>query len=107
VTKSHLAKVPPEYERRATVRNAERFVTPELKLQEAGILSAEDRADELEYDLFVELRRLVAAESDRLQTAAHVLAELDATAALAEVAARYDYVRPTVDDSAEIEIRQG
>jgi DNA mismatch repair protein MutS len=107
VTKSHLAKVPPEYERRATVRNAERFVTPELKLQEAGILSAEDRADELEYDLFVELRRLVAAESDRLQTAAHVLAELDATAALAEVAARYDYVRPTVDGSAEIEIRQG
>ena len=107
VTKSHLGKVPPEYERRATVRSAERFVTPELKLKEAEILSAEDRADELEYDLFVELRRRVADDSDRLQTAARVLAELDATAALAEVAARHGYVRPTVDDSDSIVICQG
>jgi len=107
VTKSHLAKVPSEYERRATVRNAERFVTPELRLREAAILSAEDRADELEYELFVELRRQVAAESDRLQTAARVLAELDATTALAEVAARHDYVRPVVDEGDVIEIREG
>lgn len=107
VTRSYLDKVPPEYERRATVRHAERFVTPELKLKEAEILSAEDRADELEYDLFVELRRQVAAESDRLQTAARVLAELDATAALAEIAARHGYVRPTLDNSAVLEIREG
>jgi DNA mismatch repair protein MutS len=107
VTKSHLDKVPSEYERRATVRNAERFVTPELRLREATILSAEDRADELEYELFVELRRQVAAESDRLQTAARVLAELDATAALAEVAARHNYVRPVVDEGDVIEIREG
>jgi len=107
VTKSHLGKVPPEYERRATVRHAERFVTPELKLQEAEILSAEDRADELEYDLFVALRRQVAAESERLQIAARVLAELDATSALAEIAARHGYVRPIVDNGDIIEIRQG
>ncbi len=107
VTKSHLDKVPPAYERRATVRNAERFVTPELKLREAEILSAEDRADELEYDLFVELRRQVAAESDRLQTAARVLAELDATVALAEVAARHGYVRPVVDESDVVDVREG
>jgi DNA mismatch repair protein MutS len=107
VTKSHLAKVPAEYERWATVRNAERFVTPELKLREAEILSAEDRAADLEYDLFVDLRRRVAAESDRLLSAARVLAELDALAALAEVAARYGYVRPEVDGGDEIEICEG
>jgi DNA mismatch repair protein MutS len=107
VTKSHLGKVPPEYERRATVRNAERFVTPELKTREAEILAAEDRADDLEYDLFVELRRLVAAESDRLLAAARVLAELDTLAALAEAAARYGYVRPKVDEGPGIEIHEG
>jgi DNA mismatch repair protein MutS len=107
VTKSHLGKIPPEYERRATVRSAERFVTPELKAREAEILAAEDRADDLEYDLFVELRRRVAAESDRLLAAARVLAELDTLAALAEVAARYDYVRPEVDSGTMIDIREG
>jgi len=107
VTKSHLSKVPPEYERRATVRHAERFVTAELKLWESDILSAEDQADELEYDLFVALRQQVAAESERLQTAARVLAELDATAALAEVAARQGYVRPVVDASDVIEVCEG
>jgi DNA mismatch repair protein MutS len=94
-------------ERRATVRSAERFVTPEIKAQEAEILAAEDRADNLEYDLFVDLRCLVAAESDRLLSAARVLAELDALATLAEVAARCGYIRPQVDDGDEIDIREG
>jgi DNA mismatch repair protein MutS len=107
VTKSHLSKVPPDYERRATVRSAERFVTPGLKAREAEILSAEDRADDLEYDLFVDLRRQIAAESDRLLAAARVLAELDAIAALAEVAARYGYVRPHVDEEDVIDIHEG
>jgi DNA mismatch repair protein MutS len=107
VTKSHLGKVPPEYERRATVRSAERFVTPQLKAREAEILAGEDRADDLEYDLFVELRREVGAESDRLLAAARVLAELDVLAALAEVAARYGYVRPHVDDEDVIDIHEG
>ena len=107
VTKSHLAKVPASYERRATVRSAERFVTPELKAREAEILAAEDRADDLEYDLFLKLRQQVAAESDRLLAAARVLAELDGLASLAEVAARYGYVRPEVDGSDLLDIREG
>ena len=107
VTKSHLGKVPPEYERRATVRSAERFVTPELKAREADILAAEDRACDLEYDLFVELRRRVAVESDRLLAAARVLAELDALAGLAEVAACYGYVRPEVNEDETIDICEG
>lgn len=107
VTKSHLRKVPADYERRATVRGAERFVTAGLKAREAEILAAEDRADDLEYELFVDLRRRVAAEADRLLAAARVLAELDTLAALAEVAARHGYTRPQVDDGDVIDIREG
>ncbi len=107
VTKSHLSKIPPEYERRATVSNAERFITPELKARQVEILTAADRANDLEYDLFVDLRCRVAAQSDRLLAAARVLAQLDALAALAEVAARYGYVRPEIDDSDLIDIRDG
>ena len=104
-SKAHL--VPPEYERKATITHAERFTTPELKAREAEILAAEDRANELEYELFVELRRQVAAHIDRLQRAARVLAELDVLTTLAEVAARHGYTRPVVDDSTVIEIREG
>lgn len=107
VTKSHLGKVPPEYERRATVRSAERFVTPELRAREAEILTAEDRADDLEYDLFVQLRCQIAGQSDRLLAAARILAQLDVLACLAEVAARSDYVYPQVDDGEDIDIREG
>lgn len=107
VTRSHLHKVPADYERRATVRGAERFVTAGLKACEAEILAAEDRANDLEYELFVALRRRVAAEADRLLAAARVLAELDTLAALAEVAARYGYTRPQVDDGDVIDIREG
>jgi DNA mismatch repair protein MutS len=107
VPRSKSDQVPPEYERRATVTHAERFITPELQVREAEILSAEDRANELEYELFVELRRQVAAHTDRLQRAARVLAELDVLAALAEAAACYGYTRPVVDAAAAIEIEEG
>ena len=104
-SKAHL--VPPEYERKATITHAERFTTPELKAREAEIVAAEDRANELEYELFVELRHQVAAHIDRLQQAARVLAELDVLTTLAEVAARHGYTRPLVDNSTVIEIREG
>ncbi len=107
VTRSHLSKVPPEYERRATITHAERFITPALKEREAEILAAEERAKELEYDLFVQVRRRVAAHADRLTQVARRLAELDALASLAEAAARYGYVRPTVDERTRIEVREG
>ena len=107
VTRSHLSKVPPEYERRATITHAERFITPALKEREAEILAAEERAKELEYDLFVQVRRRVAAHADRLTQVARRLAELDALASLAEAAARYGYIRPTVDGGTRIEVREG
>jgi DNA mismatch repair protein MutS len=107
VTKSNLDRVPPEYERRATVRNAERFITPELKSHEIEIVAAEDRIVELEYELFSEVRQRIAAESTHLTRAAHALAELDVLASLAEVAALRGYVRPTLDRGSTIDIRGG
>ena len=107
VTKSHLARVPETYERRATVRNAERFVTPELKQHEAEIVQAQDRIVELEYELFAEVRGRIARQSAGLARAAQILAELDVLAALAEVAAIQGFVRPTVDRGDAIVIREG
>ena len=66
VTNPHRDKVPPEYHRRQTVKNAERYVTPELKEYEEKVLTADERAKQLEYDLFLELRDATAAESRRL-----------------------------------------
>ncbi len=109
ITKSKLKQIslPDEYERRATVTHAERFITPELRQQEATILSAEDRAKEVEYELFVALRRQVAGHAATLSQVARALAELDTLIALAETAAVRGYVKPTVSADARIDIRQG
>jgi DNA mismatch repair protein MutS len=107
VPRSAAHLIPKDYERRATITHAERYVTPELKAQEANILAAEDRVKDLEYDLFVQVRSMVAGHSARLQRAARILAQLDALGALAEAAARHGYTKPTVDDGDEIVIREG
>ena len=99
--------IPKEYERRATISHAERYVTPELKAQEAQILAAEDRVKDLEYDLFVQVRRQVARHADRLLTAARILAQVDALCSFAQAAARMNYCKPHVDDGDTIEIREG
>ena len=99
--------IPKEYERRATISHAERYVTKELKAKEANILATQDRVQELEYELFVQIRREVASHAARLQAAARILAQLDALGSLAQAAANYNYVQPLVDDGDTIEIRQG
>ncbi|MBI4788600.1 MAG: DNA mismatch repair protein MutS [Chloroflexi bacterium] len=99
--------IPKHYERRATITHAERYVTPELKAQEQHILATQDRVKDLEYELFAQVRREVANHSTRLQTAARILAQLDALAALAHAAARYNYCKPNVDDGDQVVIREG
>jgi len=99
VTRAHRDKVPADYERRQTLTTAERFVTPALKAREGEILGAEEKLRALEHEIFVGLREVVAASVPALQAAATALAEFDATAALAEVASRYGWTRPRVDDS--------
>ncbi|MCL6580859.1 MAG: DNA mismatch repair protein MutS [Firmicutes bacterium] len=107
VTRPNLAAVPPEYERRQTLANAERFVTPGLKAKEALILGAEERLQTLEYEIFCEVRGRVASQAARLQTTARALAELDALLSLAEAGSRYGYCRPEVVEEPGLDIRGG
>ena len=101
VTNPNLDQVPDDYTRRQTLKNAERFYTPELKEREDEIFGAAERADSLEYDLFCEVRETVAAETDRIQALATVIAELDALCSLATAAAENDYVRPNVQAASD------
>ncbi|GGM69008.1 DNA mismatch repair protein MutS [Halarchaeum rubridurum] len=104
VTNPNLDSVPENYERRQTLKNSERFVTPELKEREEEILNASARADDRELDLFREVRREVGEAAERVQRVADALAALDALCSLAAVAAQYDYCRPEVGaDGFEIE----
>ncbi|WP_436927375.1 DNA mismatch repair protein MutS [Halosimplex amylolyticum] len=104
VTDPNLDSVPDDYTRRQTLKNAERFVTPELKEREDEIIRAEGRADDLEYELFCEVRRDVAEESERVQALADRLARLDVFVSFASVAAKFDYSRPEVGaDGFEVE----
>ena len=107
VTHVHGEKVPPDYVRKQTLKNAERYITPDLKEYETRVLTAEERARELEYNLFVQVRQSVAEHTARLQETAQLLAELDALASLADAAAEYRYVRPEMTEGQEIEIRDG
>jgi DNA mismatch repair protein MutS len=96
VTDANLDRVPDDYERRQTLKNAERYYTPALKEREDEIFRAEQRADDLEYELFREVRSRVADESERVQALADALAELDVLVSFATVAAEHDYTRPAV-----------
>jgi DNA mismatch repair protein MutS len=98
VTRSNLAQVPAEYERRQTLTGAERFVTPELKEYEAKVLGAEERIAVREAELLDALRRRVGEGVARVQRTAAVLARLDVWAGLADVAQRERYIRPEVTD---------
>lgn len=104
VTKAQRHAVPPDYERRQTLANAERYVTPELKEYEARVLGAEERIAERERELFDELCARIAAAIGRIQRTARVLAELDAFASLAEVAVRNRYTRPEISDDFSLEL---
>ncbi|MEX1222963.1 MAG: DNA mismatch repair protein MutS [Pirellulales bacterium] len=107
VTQAHRDRVPEHFIRKQTLKNAERYVTPELKEYEEKVVSAEERAKELEYTLFCELREAVAAEARQLRVTADCLAQIDVLAALAKLARQRNYVRPTVTDEAVLDIAAG
>ncbi|WP_128903768.1 DNA mismatch repair protein MutS [Halorubrum amylolyticum] len=110
VTDANLDRVPDDYRRRQTLKNSERYYTPELKEREEEIVGAAERADALEYELFVDVRERVAGETERIQGLADAIAELDALRSLASVAVEGDYVRPEIrdeSDAAGIEIEGG
>jgi DNA mismatch repair protein MutS len=107
VSKGNVSRVPDDYERRQTLANAERYTTPQLKEWERKVLGAEERIVELETELFANVRSIVGAETQKLQSTARALATLDALAALAETASRGNYVQPVLHDGDEIEIKNG
>jgi DNA mismatch repair protein MutS len=107
VTKPNLHLVPPEYERRQTIANGERYTTPDLREKEAMIATAEDRLSALEAEVYADLIRALAAEVPGLQATARAVGLLDVYSALAEVAARYGYTRPRIEESGRILIRDG
>jgi len=107
VTKTHLAKVPAHYHRKQTTANGERYITPELKEFETRILGAEERALRLESALVQQLRESILKEGDALRRMADLLAHIDVAQSFAELAEQRRYVRPTVDDSAVLTIRDG
>jgi len=107
VTKSYLAQVPYEYERKQTLANAERFITPELKEMEQKILGAKDRLVVLENELFTGIRDVLVNCTARLQTNGALIAELDCYVSLAEVASNNQYCRPKWNQQGRIKIING
>lgn len=107
VTNSYQSLVPPNWIRKQTLANAERYTTPELKDLEDIILGAEDKLFSLEYDLFGELRDRIALEVKRIQQTAKAIAKVDVFASLALVAERNNYVRPAMNTGGSIHIKNG
>ncbi len=107
ITRSNLDSVPDDYVRKQTLVNSERFITPELKEYEERVLGAEERILRLERELFVQLRRQVGEQAQRIQIAARRVALIDVLGSLAEAAHQNDYCRPLLDESTDLEIKAG
>ncbi|MBI5468093.1 MAG: DNA mismatch repair protein MutS [Deltaproteobacteria bacterium] len=107
VTKTNLSSVPDDYIRKQTLANAERYITPALKEWEERILTAEEKARELEASIFSGIVEVVAKYSDRVHRTAGFLSTLDTLSSLAEVAERMNYTMPLVNDGGSIEIEGG
>ncbi|PWT92518.1 MAG: DNA mismatch repair protein MutS [Acidobacteria bacterium] len=107
ISRGQLSRVPETFERKQTLVNAERFVTPELKDYEYKVLTAEDKIQAREQQLYSELCRRISTQTLRIQKTAALLAEADGLAALAEVAATYHYNRPVFHDDSSLKIVEG
>jgi len=108
VSKANLAMLPEgRYERKQTLANAERFVTPELKEKERLILEAEEKMVDLEYQRFIELRDRIAGQLDRLQQLAETIATVDVYQSLATVSAERRYCRPVITEGFDLVVEEG
>jgi DNA mismatch repair protein MutS len=107
ISKANLAHAPADYERKQTLVNAERFTTPELKELEAKVLEAEERILAIERELFQEIRTFAASQAAAIRETANAVAELDVTAALAQIAAENRYVRPKFSADGELKVIAG
>ena len=107
VTNSFKDKVPDYFIRKQTLTNCERYTTPDLKELEDTILNAQDKLNNLEYEMFCKIRDSIALEIDRIQSTAKAIALLDVFASLAYVAEKNHYVKPSINDKGIINIKEG
>jgi DNA mismatch repair protein MutS len=107
ISRSAADKVPADYVRKQTIKNAERYITDELKEYETQALSAEEKALELEQQLFEQVRRQTAQYVTRLQKLADTTAQCDCLSALAHLAKRRNYIRPKITGGGELVINEG
>jgi DNA mismatch repair protein MutS len=107
ITNAHRTSIPPDYQRRQTLSGAERYVTPALKEYEERVLTAAERIEGRERDLFETLRAAAGRGAPRLQRVARLVAELDVLASFAQVAQRERYARPTMSEEFALEIHGG
>ncbi|NQZ68483.1 MAG: DNA mismatch repair protein MutS, partial [Lentisphaeria bacterium] len=107
VSRANSALVPERYIRKQTLANAERYITPELKEIEDKVLGSEEKSKALEYELFQEIRSRVIDETSRIQESARAVSEIDCLASLAECALKNDYNCPVVNDTLDIDIKNG
>ena len=107
ITNVHKDKIPEGYIRKQTLKNAERFITPELKDYETKVLTADERARDMEYDLFIQVRDQVSAFTPRLQATSEAVALIDVLSALANTAVENRYIMPEIKDVMELKIIDG
>jgi len=107
ITKSNLANVPADYERKQTLVNAERFTTPELKDYETKVLTAQERSVEIEKRIFADLRKRVMENSGRIRKTSALLAEIDLLSSFAHLAALRNYTQPILASAPVLEIIGG
>ena len=107
VTRSYYDMIPDNYIRKQTLANAERFITPELKEMENLVLNAETKINQMEYNLFIEVRNFIEGYIKEIQETSSAVAELDVLASFAHVSDKLGYIKPIVDESLELEIVKG
>lgn len=107
VTHTHREKVPENFIRKQTLKNAERYITPELKDYEEKVLTADSSAKELEFNLFNQLRELAGSHATRLLAIAEIIASVDVVLALAQLAIEQNYCRPTLTTESSLRIEAG
>jgi DNA mismatch repair protein MutS len=107
VTKANLKMVPDDYDRKQTLTNAERYITPELKEKEAAVLAGEDKINALEFEIYEQLRNQVRDSIDELRTDSKAIATADVLSSLAEVAVNRRYARPKLTEGTRIKIVEG
>ena len=107
VSKSSVSEVPETYIRRQTLSNSERYIIPELKEYEALVLSAKDKINQLEQELYRRVCGQISEEVERVRKLAQILAQIDVFCSLSQAAAQNSYVRPLIDDSPNITIKSG